>query len=316
MMGFLNDFRTMVIGILLESFPFILIGVLLSALLQTFVSDETLQRWMPKRTITGILFGCLLGIIFPLCECGLIPVVHRLIRKGMPPYIGIVFMMAGPVINPVVYASTYVAFQTHPEMPLFRVLLAFAAAAVIGLWAARGVGDASLRVSSSTSSVHVEKENLRPKHKHKHHHRPNKTPEKVTWIPKLQDMLEHAAIEMFDVGKFLVLGATITALLQTVVSRQWMLSLSEGEGSSHLFMMGLSYILSICSTADAFVAVTFSPDFSFGSLLAFLVFGAMFDIKSTLMLLKVFRAKTVFTVMIIASVVVLVGSILIDQVYY
>ncbi|MDR6883704.1 hypothetical protein J2X61_005502 [Bacillus sp. 3255] len=99
LMSFISDSRIMVIGILLESFPFILLGVAISALLQTFISDQTLQRWIPKKTIPGILFGCLLGIIFPLCECGIIPVVHRLIRKGMPPYIGIVFMMAGPVFK-------------------------------------------------------------------------------------------------------------------------------------------------------------------------------------------------------------------------
>ncbi|WP_152396655.1 permease [Paenibacillus guangzhouensis] len=314
MIGFLNDFRTMVIGILLESFPFVLIGVILSALLQTFVSDQTLQRFIPKRTVTGILFGCLLGIVFPLCECGLIPVVHRLIRKGMPPYIGIVFMMAGPVINPVVYASTYVAFQSHPEVPLFRILLAFAAAAVIGLWAAHSMGESALRTPSSAiteSAAAAVSQSAKRKQ-----HRMNQAVPRTHWLHQLHETLEHAAIELFDVGKFLVLGATITALLQTVVSRQWMLSLGEGEGAAHLFMMALSYILSICSTADAFVAVTFSPDFSFGSLLAFLVFGAMFDIKSTLMLLKVFRAKTVFTVMAMAAVVILVGSILVDQLYY
>jgi len=315
MIGFLNDFRTMVIGILLESFPFILIGVILSGLLQTFVSDQTFQRFIPKKTFTGILFGCLLGIIFPLCECGLIPVVHRLIRKGMPPYIGIVFMMAGPVINPVVYASTYVAFQTHPEVPLFRVLLAFAAAAIIGLWAVRGMRESSLRTPPSAITETAAAATASQPAKRKKTHTNQAVP-RFHRFHKLHETLEHAAIELFDVGKFLVLGATITALLQTVVSRQWMLSLGEGDGYAHVFMMALSYILSICSTADAFVAVTFSPDFSFGSLLAFLVFGAMFDIKSTLMLLKVFRAKTVFSVMAIAAVVILVGSILVDQWYY
>ncbi|MWV43745.1 permease [Paenibacillus sp. HJL G12] len=314
MFGFLNDFRTMVIGILLESLPFILIGVILSALLQTLVSDQTLQRWIPRRTITGILFGCLLGIVFPVCECGLIPVVHRLIRKGMPPYIGIVFMMAGPVINPVVFASTYVAFPSHPEIPVFRTLLAFAAAVIIGLWAARVRGDSMLRNPVDPELVSVQKSGHRRKNKRQHGLTTSRS--KNAGMAKFHETLEHAAIEMFDVGKFLVLGATIAALLQTVVSRTWLLSLGEGDGVPQLFMMGLSYVLSVCSTADAFVAVTFSPDFSFGSLLAFLVFGAMFDIKSTLMLLKVFRAKTVFTVLALSAISVLAGSILIDRLYY
>ncbi|MEC0227612.1 permease [Paenibacillus alba] len=308
-MSFLSDFRTMVIGILLESFPFILLGVVISALLQTFISDQTLQRWIPKKTIPGILFGCLLGIIFPLCECGIIPVVHRLIRKGMPPYIGLVFMMAGPVINPVVFTSTFVAFRAQPQMAVSRMVLAFAAAALIGVWAARGVRDSALR-----SPVNNSLEPVAPSKKTIKRPLPTKAP-KAAWTNKWHETLEHAAIEMFDVGKFLVLGATVTALLQTIVSKKWLLTLSDGDWTPHLFMMGLAYVLSICSTADAFVGATFIPDFSLGSVLAFLVFGAMLDIKSTLMLLKVFRLKTVVTVMIISAVVVLLGSVAFDRLY-
>ncbi|NOU73039.1 permease [Paenibacillus sp. LMG 31458] len=311
-MGFLSDFRTMVIGILLESFPFILLGVVISALLQTLISDQQLQRWIPKKTILGILFGCLLGIIFPLCECGIIPVVHRLIRKGMPPYIGLVFMMAGPVINPIVFTSTFVAFRAQPEMAISRMVLAFTTSALIGLWASRGVRDSALRNPLSKTNDHTAA--AKKSFKHPISGNPGKKT-KVVWKNKLHETLEHAAIEMFDVGKFLVLGATVTALLQTVVSRQWLLSVSHGDWTPHLFMMGLSYVLSICSTADAFVGATFIPDFSLGSVLGFLVFGAMLDIKSTLMLLKVFRFKTVATVLVISVVVVLCGAVAFDQLY-
>lgn len=309
-MSFLSDFRTMVLGILLESFPFILLGVIISALLQTFISDQTLQRWIPKKTIPGILFGCLLGIIFPLCECGIIPVVHRLIRKGMPPYIGLVFMMAGPIINPVVFTSTFVAFRAQPEMAVARMVLAFAAAALIGLWASRGNGNSTLRTQVGSTHEHAA-----PNKKSLKRPLQSKAPKPAAWKNKWHETLEHAAIEMFDVGKFLVLGATVTALMQTAVSKNWLLTLSHGDFTPHLFMMGLSYVLSICSTADAFVGATFIPGFSLGSVLAFLVFGAMLDIKSTLMLLKVFRVKTVVTVMLISAVVVLLGSVAFDQLY-
>ncbi|MFE5318595.1 permease [Paenibacillus sp. NPDC056579] len=308
-MSFLSDFRAMMIGILLESFPFVLLGIIISALLQTLISDQTLQRWIPKKTIPGILFGCLLGILFPLCECGIIPVVHRLIRKGMPPYIGIVFMMAGPIINPVVFASTFVAFRTHPEMAIARIALAFAVAAVIGLWAAWRVRDTELRTPLNNAHEHVAAASAGSKRQI-----PVKAP-KPAWKNKFHDTLEHAVIEMFDVGKYLVLGATVTALLQTVVSKEWIVALSEGNWTPHLFMMGLSYVLSICSTADSFVGVTFIPDFSLGSVLAFLVFGAMLDIKSTLMLLKVFRFKTVATVMAISAVIVLLSTVAFDHLY-
>lgn len=160
-------------------------------------------------------------------------------------------MMAGPIINPVVFTSTFVAFRAHPEMAVARMVLAFVTAAIIGLWAARGVGDSALRtpVNHTIEQVTPIKNPKRPL--------PSKTPKVATLKNKWHETLEHAAIEMFDVGKFLVLGATVTALLQTVVSKKWLLTLSDGDFTPHLFMMGLSYILSICSTADAFVGATF-----------------------------------------------------------
>ncbi|GLX66458.1 permease [Paenibacillus glycanilyticus] len=301
-MSFIQSVSTIVIAILLESLPYVLLGVLISAVLQTMVSDSLLQRWMPKRTLPGILFGCLLGLVFPLCECGIIPVVHRLIRKGMPPYIGLVFIMAGPIINPIVFISTFQAFRSQPEMAFSRIALAFVVSAIIGWIASRRVQINSLRQLTEQPDQHASRS--------QHAKSPfPKNKQAVYWKAKLHDMLEHAAIEMFDVGKFIVLGALATALLQTAVSKDWLLTVSSGSWTPHLFMMGLSYVLSICSTADAFVGVTFLPNFSMGSVLAFLVFGAMFDIKSTFMLLKVFRFKTVAMVLLLSFVIVLVGSV-------
>lgn len=98
----MQAFKTILISILLEAIPFIVVGVLLSSLLQTFVSEQTIRRFIPKNPILGILFACLLGILFPMCECGMIPVVRRLILKGMPVYIAVVFIITGPIINPIV----------------------------------------------------------------------------------------------------------------------------------------------------------------------------------------------------------------------
>lgn len=131
----LQTFKTLFfLSIILEAFPFVLLGVAVSAVLQVFVSEETIQRFIPKKNpVLGILFACLMGIIFPLCECGMIPVVRRLMNKGMPVYIAIVFILVGPIINPVVYASTYMAFRSRPEIAYSRMGLAFTAAVIIGL---------------------------------------------------------------------------------------------------------------------------------------------------------------------------------------
>lgn len=131
--AYIDTFKTAFIGILLEALPFVLAGALLSSLLRVFIPDEMISRWIPRRPLPAILFACLLGIIFPVCECGMIPLVRRLIHKGMPVYVAIVFILSGPILNPVVYGATMTAFRSHSELAYARMGLAFVVACLIGL---------------------------------------------------------------------------------------------------------------------------------------------------------------------------------------
>jgi uncharacterized protein len=114
---------------------------------------------------------------------------------------------------------------------------------------------------------------------------------------KIIGMLKHSIDELFSVGKFLILGAFVAAFIQTTVKTATLLDIGQGPITSNLVMMGLAYVLSLCSEADAFVAASFRSTFSTGSLVAFLVFGPMLDIKNTLMLLGTFKAKFVLYLM-------------------
>jgi len=129
-------------------------------------------------------------------------------------------------------------------------------------------------------------------------------------------VLGHASDEFFDMGKYLIFGAMLTALIQTLVARESLVAIGQGEFSSHLFMMGLAYVLSLCSTSDAFVASSFTTTFSTGSLLTFLVFGPMLDIKGTLMLLSAFRARFVLLMSALVIVVVLAASLLFERLFF
>ncbi|OCT13509.1 hypothetical protein A8709_18100 [Paenibacillus pectinilyticus] len=292
----LQSFKTIFISILLEAMPFILLGVLLSSLLQTFVSESAIQRFIPKNPFLGILFACLLGILFPMCECGMIPVVRRLILKGMPVYIAVVFIMTGPIINPIVFAATFMAFRNHPSIAYSRMGLAFLVAVVIGLILYRYIKSNPLRLSSSSKTSQSELES------HHHHHTDG-------FSRKITTFFAHASNEFFDMGKYLVFGSLLTAIIQVYMHRESLLAIGQGPISSHIFMMGFAYILSLCSTSDAFVASSFQTSFTPGSLLTFLVFGPMLDFKSTLMLLSVFKSRFVFSLILLISTVVLVCSL-------
>ena len=294
-----HAFKVLFIGILLEALPFILLGVLLSALLQTFVSDETIARLTPKNPVPGVLFGSLLGLFLPLCECGMIPVVRRLIRKGMPPYIGIVYIFAGPVVNPIVFSSTYAAFRGDPAMAFARTGLALAVCIPLGLLLRRFLVRNPLR-SGIRELLSPAENQLRPG-------------ASGGLRFKLEATLAHASDEFIEMGKYLVAGALIAALMQTALDPGLLSPLGSTPLGSHTFMMGLAFALSLCSTTDAFVASSLSGIFPRGALLAFLVFGPMVDLKSTLMLLSAFRTKVVLAVLAFLFAAVLAGSLIAER---
>ncbi|MGG1517038.1 permease [Paenibacillus oryzisoli] len=295
----LQTFKTVFISILLEALPFILLGVLLSSLIQTFVSEQTIRRFTPKHPLLAIGFACLLGLLFPMCECGMIPVVRKLISKGMPVYVAVVFIISGPIINPIVFAATFMAFRNHPAIAYARIGLALAVSVIVGLLLYRFIRGNQLRNSRSGF--------LEASSAGNHDHSGGGLGRKVNTL------FAHASDEFFEMGKYLVFGALLTALIQVFMQRESLLAIGQGPLSSHVFMMGFAYILSLCSTSDAFVASSFQNSFTTGSLLTFLVFGPMLDFKSTLMLLSVFKSRFVLMLSCLIIVTVLGCSLLLER---
>ncbi|WP_373230290.1 permease [Cohnella sp.] len=309
----LQNFKIIFLSIILEALPFLLIGVFISALLQAFVSDNLIQKLTPRNPIAGTLFGSLLGIVLPLCECGMIPIVRRLIRKGLPAYIGIVYIVAGPIINPIVFGATFAAFRTNKELAYSRFYLAFLVSIALGLILYYFMKKSPLKPENSVNEqVHNHHHDHSHGHKHPHVHMHEHNHE-GNWVKKMADTPGHAAEEFFDMGKFLILGSFITALLQTFISRESFAAVADHELVSHFFMMGFAYVLSLCSTSDAFVAASFTSMFPPAALLSFLVFGPMIDLKNTFMMLAVFRKRFVLKFSLLIAILVLVGSILFDR---
>lgn len=280
--------NTIFISILIEALPFVTLGVLISGIIQIFVTEEMIAKIMPKNRILAVVFASFLGILFPSCECGIVPIVSRLISKGVPISAGVAFMLTAPIINPVVLFATYIAFGSDWKMPLFRAIGAIVVAITVGtLIAFRYKGN--------------------PFKDENHHHH---SPEKTTWVRKIWQTLEHAVEEFFSMGKYLVIGSLIAAAVQTYIKTATLVSIGHGQASSSIVMMTLAFILSLCSEADAFIASSFRSTFSIGSLLAFLVFGPMVDIKNLMMMLATFKKRLVLMIVSSVFAVVFVYSLL------
>ncbi|MCR8930042.1 permease [Priestia megaterium] len=283
----LLQMNTIFISILIEALPFILLGVIISGIIQIFVTDEMMAKAIPKNKFGAIVLASVIGALFPACECGIVPITRRLMAKGVPLYAAIPFMLTGPIINPVVLFATFVAFGNDWKIMIERGVVAFLVSLVVGLILAF-----QFKTPQVKNEIHV-------------HAASKKMSEKIG------DALKHTIDEFFSVGKFVIIGGLIAAAMQTYVKTSTLMALGHGVVSSNVVMMGLSYILSLCSSADAFIASSFRSTFNDSAVIAFLVFGPMFDIKNTLMMLSQFKTKFVFSLFIYVFILVLVLSLLI-----
>jgi len=289
----LQTFTLLLLSILLEALPFVLLGILISSLIQVFVSEETILRVLPENNFLRLVLAALLGLVFPVCECAIIPIARGLIRKGMPPGPAIAFMLATPIVNPVVLLSTYNAFGRSVEMMLLRAGMGFAAAVIIGLLAGGADADAVLKSSVASSGC-----------AHGHHcicgHAHGSHGGRKTARALAGEVLSHANRELRSVGMYLIIGALIASFMQVFVPAQTLLSVGAGPVTSILVMMLLAFVLSLCSEADAFIASTFTSHFTGASVLAFLITGPMIDLKNTMMMFGIFKAG--FAVKLILSI--------------
>ncbi len=279
----LQTFVTVFLGIFIEAAPFLLAGSLVSGFIAVFVDESFLERHLPKHALPAVLSGALLGLIFPVCECGVVPVTRRLYEKGLPMSIGVAFLLAAPVINPIVIVSTYTAFGFGPVF-WGRLGFSLLMATVIGLvfhvakpqrvllpHISAAHGEACAHVGAAQTSPHSQQ----------------------SLGTRIQQAMNEAGDDFLDMARYLVFGSMLAATMQTLVPQSTLLSIGQGPVISVLVMVALAFVLSICSTVDAFLALAFSATFTTGSILAFLTFGPMVDIKSSLMFTGVFKRRVV-----------------------
>lgn len=258
------------LGIFLQAVPFLLIGVLLSSALQVFVSQRFFQKWFPKRPLPGILFALLAGFCLPVCDCASIPIFRGLIRKGVPPVSAVTFLCCAPVINPVVILSTWYAFSGNWPIVLTRVGLGILSSVLVGL-SFLGVQGADLGKTDASSGL------LCSCGCYLDDPFPGVRGRLLLW-------LRHAQAEFFSVGKFLLMGAFVSALFQSLFSGYSLTAKSDGLLLPLLLMMVMAFFLSLCSSSDAVVARSFAAQFPVGALMGFLVFGPMMDLKNLILL--------------------------------
>jgi uncharacterized membrane protein YraQ (UPF0718 family) len=306
----IQDFIIVFVSILYEALPFIVLGAVISGILEELVPQRIVAKLIPRNRLLAIGMGGFLGLIFPMCECGIIPIMRRLLRKGVPLSCCTCYLLAGPIINVVVMGSTFVAFRGMESMSAstgskFRQLgglemvilrctmgyiVAFIASVIVDIQF-RKHGYAKLLQPFAIPPVgaNADTDDVQ-------------SGMKDPWTERIGRICDAALHDFIDIMVFLILGAVLAAGVRQILTHQEIEDWSiQAPGLAILIMMILAILICLCSEADAFIAASFvalppAPK------AAFLVLGPMLDMKLFLMYTQIFKPRLIWT--IIASVVI------------
>jgi hypothetical protein len=290
-----GDFAVAFLSVLLEGIPFLLLGSLISGLVDAFVSPERLSSILPKNPVAAVFMSGLLGLLFPMCECGSVVVIRRFLRKGLPVGCAVTYMLGAPIVSPVVALSTFAAFRgQHPlEVTLMRLGLGFLIAVCVGLIFQRFPANALLQpgVAGPEPSPTGSRTGLRIASAPTSNDPDAGLP--TGFGAKLQKAVYSASTDFLDVAVFFIIGAAITSLLSTSVDRTVLEPLAANPLLAITSLMLVAVALALCSTTDAFIAATSFPSFPLTAKLAFLVLGPMFDLKLYWLYSLLFKRRTI-----------------------
>ncbi|MBD7912147.1 permease [Clostridium cibarium] len=290
--NWINSFNKIFMGILIETLPFLLIGAFLSSMIQICVSENILAKIFPRNTIMASIIAAVSGILFPVCDCGTIPVARGFLKKGLPLSVAVTFMLSAPIVNPIAIISTLYAFPDMKYIVVYRVILGIIISIIVGLimnrYSAKDVvNDYIINCQCELcSGEYTTSKNI---------------------FTKIKGVFLLAGDEFINVSKYMIVGALLSASIQTLIGQKVIAFVPEGKVASLIIMMVFAFVFSVCSTSDAFIAKGFLNEFSKGSVLGFLIIGPMIDIKNTMMLLGSFKKSFVVKLL---SLIIIVSFIL------
>jgi uncharacterized membrane protein YraQ (UPF0718 family) len=288
---------TIVFGsLVVEATPFILLGAFVSAAIEVFVPTSTFARLGTLPRSLQLPAAALAGVAFPVCECGSVPVARRLVRKGLAPSAAVTFMLAAPILNPVVVASTFVAYRGRDSlwvMVLGRMGLGFLVAVAVGWVVGATRKEDLLRARPDDDEIDPETDETESR-----------------WAR----FVSHLTNDFLFMGRFLILGAGIAAAVQTFVPQSIVGKVADLPVLSLLAMMALAFLMSLCSESDAFVAASFTQ-FGPAAQLAFLVSGPMIDLKLGALYAGTYSKGFLRTVVVTVVAVTLIGTLWLQVVF-
>ena len=266
-----QDGLTLSLSVLIEALPFVILGVVLSIVVQVWLPADAIQRWLPRKAWARRAVLSLLGMLIPVCECGNVPFARGLMMRGLAPAEALTFLMAAPIVNPIVILTTHAAFGWDGGILVARLVGGFLIANLIGwIYSRHPSPDALLTERFVATCDRVTHEHGTP----------------------VRRSLTQFLIELRAVMPALVIGSAVAGAVQVLIPRDVLLAIGSNPVLSIVAMMALAMTVAICSNVDAFFALSFASTFSPGAIVAFLLVGPLVDIKMLALMRTTFTTRT------------------------
>ncbi len=274
-----QDGLTLAISVLIESLPFVVLGVVLSIVVQVWVPAGVIERWMPRRAWARRAVLSLLGMVVPVCECGNVPFARGLLMRGFSVPETLTFLIAAPIVNPIVIITTHQAFGFSDGILVARLLGGYAIANLIGWLYSRHPSPDALLTDRfrDTCELILDEPGGRGRRS-----------------------IAQLIVELRAVMPALVIGSALAGAVQVLIPRDVLLAIGSNPALSIVAMIALAMVVSICSNVDAFFALSFASTFTPGSLVAFLLVGPLVDVKMLALM------RTTFTTRALTGIVIVV----------
>lgn len=298
----IQDFITLSLSIFVEAFPFLVLGSLLAAAVNTFVNPAAFERLLPKKRLPKRFVISLLGFLFPVCECGNVPLSRAFMKQGFKPSDAITFLLAAPVINPVTIWSTWAAFSYDSSIVISRIAATLVIANFIGFVLSKIKNERQLLTDEFAAVCDVTTSSQA--------RRPSKNN-----LYNIGELSEKFTKEAFTMIKMLAFGAIIAGVIQSFVPRDILTQIGSNVVLSIVVMMLLAFVVSICANVDAFFALSFANTFTAGSIVSFLVFGPMIDIKMLALLKTTFKTRALLYISLLAGMLSFLSGLVVTYAF-
>lgn len=300
MMTFIESYWDALVMMMAEMAPYLMLGFFIAGLLRTFVPHSLYSRHLAPRNMKSVVKAAALGIPLPLCSCGVIPTSVGLRKEGASHGACTSFLIATPQTGVDSIAATY----SLMGLP-FAIVRPIAAlfTAMFGGWMVNKFAreDEQISAAAAQSGEHDHcdcgcDDHCEDEH---HHHEGDEacscsTAPKPGFWDKLKGALEYGFVEMLqDVGKWLVIGLLIAALITVAVPNDWLAALHEYKLLNMLIVLAVAIPMYVCATGSIPIAVSLmAKGLTPGAALVLLMAGPAVNSASILVIGKVFGKRT------------------------